>query len=360
MRGTMLIEPAPGRPAVTLRPAAFAIPGDHRQKTGGFIYERRLLEELQAQGRDVRHLHLPASFPDPSPADEAATARILAQVPPDRPLILDGLVFGSLRTDLLAALPAPVVAMVHHPLGLENGLPGARARALLERERANLALAARIVVPSPHAARTFAQVLGADASRITVALPGIDGARLPARAERDVPLILSVGLLCRRKGHDVLLRALERVQDLPWTCAIVGKDYDPLVKAELQTLLPRLDGRAELLGEVDDATLARLMREASLFALATRFEGYGLALAEALAGGLPIVTCRAGAVPETVGDGALLVPPEDEAALAEALRGVLTDGALRRDLAARAAREGLALPRWSDTAAAMGRVLDSL
>jgi hypothetical protein len=109
------------------RTAAFAIPGDIETLTGGYIYERRLLEGLRAQGRDVDHIPLGSSFPHPSPADMAeATARLRA-IAPDRPLILDGLVFGSIDTAVLAALPMPVVAMLHHPLAHESGLdPAAR------------------------------------------------------------------------------------------------------------------------------------------------------------------------------------------------------------------------------------------
>jgi len=81
-----------------MRACAFAIPGDHRQKTGGFIYERRLLEELQAAGREVSHIVLPAGA---AAADQDAALRrevseVLEALPPDRPLILDGLVFGAI------------------------------------------------------------------------------------------------------------------------------------------------------------------------------------------------------------------------------------------------------------------------
>ena len=65
-----------------MRPCAFAIPGDHRQKTGGYIYERRLLEELQASGRDTRHIALPAAAasPDQPDAQRAEVAKTLSRL----------------------------------------------------------------------------------------------------------------------------------------------------------------------------------------------------------------------------------------------------------------------------------------
>ncbi|WP_226626383.1 glycosyltransferase family 4 protein [Alloyangia pacifica] len=345
-----------------MRPCAFAIPGDHRQKTGGFIYERRLLEELQATGRQVTHVALPAGA-----ATAVQDARLRSEVratletlPPGLPLILDGLVFAAMRSEDLARLSRPVVAMLHHPMGMEQGVAPDLARHLLAQETANLALAAEIVVTSPHTRETYIG-LGADPARITVALPGYDGPRgLPQRDSG--PRILSVGLLARRKGHDVLIRALAEVADLAWNARIVGKTHDAAVADELAALIAELglEGRVVLAGELSDAALSDAYRNARIFALATRYEGYGMALAEALCHGLPIVSCAAGAVPGTVGDAALLAPPDDPRAFAAHLRRLLESEAARAQLAGRSRALGRALPRWCDTAADMGRVLDGL
>jgi len=345
-----------------MRACAFAIPGDHRQKTGGFIYQRRLLEELRAAGRPVTHVRVPAgsAAAEQNAALRAEVAGVLDALPPDQPLILDGLLFAAMQTAQLARLRCPVVAMLHHPMGMEQGLAPELSRHLLAQELANIRHAEAVVVTSPHTKRTYA-ALGADPDRITVALPGYDGPRDLASVEAG-PRILSVGLLARRKGHDVLIRALARIADLDWSAQIVGKSFDPVVEAELRTLITEtgLAGRVSLAGELSDAALAQAYREARIFALATRYEGYGMALAEALCHGLPIVTCSGGAVPDTVGQGALLAPPDDPETFAAHLRHLLSDDAARAALARTARAEGRALPRWSDTAAIMGGVLDAL
>ena len=351
--------PLPGpRPGPPPAPAAFAIPGDLTTLTGGYIYERRLLEGLRARGHDVLHLQLPDSFPEAGPADMAAARAQLAAVPPDRVLILDGFIFGA--GEGLETLRAPIVGMVHHPLALEEGLSAARRAHLRLTERANVARAAHILVPSPHTAEVLATQYGADPAMVTVAPPGVDRPSLP-HAPETPPLILSVGLLHPRKGHDVLLKALATLRDLPWSAVIVGKRHDP---DHADALLQRrdalgLDDRVRFAGQVPQAELDRLYARATVFALATRYEGYGMVFAEALLRGLPVVATTGGAVPDTVPEGAgLFAPPGDAPAFAAALRAVLSDADRRRALADAAAAAGAALPTWTDTAEIAGRAID--
>jgi len=345
-----------------LRPATFAIPGDITTLTGGYIYERRLLEGLQAQGRDMAHLPLGATFPAPSDPDMAEAVARLAALPPDRVLILDGLIYGSIATEGLARVQSPIVAMIHHPLAHETGLDPARAAHLFRTERDNLALAAHVLVPSPHTAALLASDYGVPPDRITIVRPGTDRPTL-APCPADPPLILSVGIQHARKGHDILLRALAEITDLDWQAVIVGSPHDPRFAADLARLHRTLDlgARVTLAGRVSAGDLAQHYSRAQIFALATRYEGYGIVFDEALAHGLPIVTCATGAVPDTVpAEAGLLVPPDDAPAFARALHEMLQDSALRQAKAGAALRAGDALPGWQDTARRAGQVLDAL
>lgn len=344
------------------RHAAFAIPGDIDQKTGGYIYEKSLLLALRAAGRRVDYIELPAGFPLATRDDTATTLSRLAAVPADVPLILDGLVYGGIETAVLAQVRAPLVAMIHHPVGLETGLDADVAQMLLAREAANLAMAAHVVVPSPHTARILVADLGVESARISIAPPGFAPPD-PLRQPVDPPLVLAVGLIAARKGHDVLLSALAQVVDLRWQAQIVGGTHDAAVLDALvaQREALGLAARVAFRGRLEEHDLAALYRQATVFALATRYEGYGMVFGEALLHGLPIVTCDGGAVPETVPSGAgLIVPVGDASGFAEALRAVLSDSGLRARLAAAATAGGDGLPAWSDTAAVMGRVLDAV
>ncbi|WP_347138279.1 glycosyltransferase family 4 protein [Paracoccus sp. SSK6] len=337
---------------MTRLPLAFAIPGDIATLTGGFVYERRLLEGLRGAGHDVRHLQLPAGFPDPTPAEMAAALAMLSDVPADRPLILDGLVFGSIDTQGLARLRAPVVAMIHHPLALESGLSPGRRDHLFRTERDNLRLARHVLVPSPHTRRILIDRYDVAPDAITVLCPGVDAPRLRPLPVTP-PLILSVGILHPRKGHDILIDALSRLADLDWQAVIVGNpwDLDHAAALERQRAASPMAGRITLAGRVPAEGLEALYARASVFALATRYEGYGIVFDEALVRGLPIVSCRTGAVPDTVPQPAgLLVPPDDPARFADAMRLVIGDPARRQAMSAAALAAGRRLPGWPQVA----------
>ena len=344
-------------------PAALAVPGDITTVTGGYIYDRRLLEELRHAGRTMRLIPLSDSFPFPTAADMAADLALLQAIPPDCPVMIDGLAFGAMDRAGVAAIAAPIVALVHHPLALETGLAPAEAARLFETERANLRHAAEVVVPSPHTAALLAERYGVPVQRLHVARPGTQPPRAnPPRQLVTPPLILSVGILHPRKGHDVLIAALARIADLDWQAQIVGTPWQAGHSDSLRQQISALGlaSRVRLAEAVPAEALARLYAEASVFALATRHEGYGIVFNEALAHGLPIVSCRTGAVPDTVpGDAGILVPCDDAAAFAGALRALLTDQGLRTALSDAASRHGATLSDWAETARIAGRALDA-
>ena len=109
------------------------------------------------------------------------------------------------------------------------------------------------------------------------------------------------------------------------------------------------DDRVAVLGAVPPERIVELYLASDVFVLASRFEGYGMALAEAIAHGLPVVSTMTGAIPDTVPAGTgLLVPPDDAAALAQALRRLISDRAERQRLAMKA--RAAAAHTWQDSA----------
>lgn len=339
---------------------ALALPGALETLTGGSFYDRRLVESLRGAGHRVAVVTLPDGFPDPGAAAMATAVAQVAAQPAGRVVIVDGLAFGAMPTAALAGVAAPMVAMVHHPLAMEPGMDGAVADGLWRRERDNLALARHVLVPSGHVAGLLVDRYGVPTGRITVLEPGVDRPSFVKVAKQAPPLILSVGLLDPRKGHDVLIAALEALGDLDWQAVIAGTPRDAAHVAALERQLAGSSerDRIRLAGRVSMAERDALYARASVFALATRYEGYGIVFNEALLAGLPIVSCRAGAVPGTVPtEAGLLVPPDDPVAFAAALRVVLGDDARRLAMADASRRAGAALPGWDAVAARAAVVL---
>ncbi len=245
--------------------------------------------------------------------------------------------------------------------GLKRGI--CRRRASFLRASRNLTVA-RMSWSEPASAQIVQTEFGVDPSRNLHRLAGdLNGLLAIATPRRRPPLILSVGLLAARKGHDVLLQALAQITDLDWQPEIVGKAHDPAIASALSAQRDALglDERVRFSGVLARPDLDQRYRAAHMFALATRYEGYGMVFGEAMLHGLPIVTCHTGAVPDTVPEGAgLLVPTDAPEAFAQALRSVLSDPAQHRAMSHASAAAGARLPTWDDTAAAMGRVLDTV
>lgn len=343
------------------RSLTFAYPGDLGLNTGGYGYDRRMIAGLRDLGWTVTPLSLGPGFPAPSDAQRTEAERRLSALPNGARVVVDGLAYGVL--DAWAAREGArlnIVALVHHPLALETGI-GAEAQAHLRAsETRALAQARQVIVTSPMTARELAAHYNVPPARITTVLPGTDPAPL-APGGGEPPHILSIGTLTPRKGHDVLIEALHRIRDLPWRATIAGsKTLAPATAAALadQCAALGLADRLTLAGECDDPRA--LMATADLFALASRYEGYGMVFAEALSQGLPIVACHAGAVPEVVPDNAgILVPVDDAPAFATALRDLLSDPARRAEKAEGARRAGAELPRWQDGAARISKLLET-
>lgn len=340
----------------------FAYPGDLSLKTGGYGYDRKVIDGLRSLGWTVNLLPLGDGFPMPVEATLERAGTLLSALPEGTLVMVDGLAFGVLDTWAAAhAARLRIVALVHHPLALETGLSESEQNRLRTTERAALASARHVIVTSPMTARELSAHYGVASDAITVALPGTERAT-PASAHNRVPRILSVGTLSRRKGHDVLIGALKAIEDLEWEACIIGsKTLDPATSRALARQIETLDlGRqVQLLGEVGDPST--FFAEADIFALASRYEGYGMVFAEALSHGLPIVACHAGAVPEVVpADAGLLVPVDDSAAFGAALRQLLTDPLKRQTRAEAARRAGLLLPGWPETAQIIANALDTV
>jgi len=363
------------------------VPGDPNTSTGGYIYNAQILAGLAELGWRTRVHSLDDSFPRPTAAALRDARAEIASLRADGVVVIDGLALAGLERVLdTEAKRLPVVALIHHPLALETGLDPAEARLLETAERAALALVTRVICTSHWTARTLA-TYGVPTEKIRVVEPGVDrrGQRAaggaasarPARVDGDPPSarnardtgksmrdvrLLCVATVTPRKGHAVLLEALGELRERRWHLTCAGSvTRDPATFAALEHQIERLALRARVsfLGDLDSDALEREYERADLFVLASYLEGYGMALAEAIARGIPVVSTTAGAIPETVPPAAgVLVPPGDSRALAKALATLLDDDDARADLASKARAAAAALPTWRAAAERFAAALE--
>ncbi|MFP5346202.1 MAG: glycosyltransferase [Actinomycetes bacterium] len=329
---------------------AFLVPEDVDAPTGGNVYDRRIAAGLADLGWDVDLVRVRTGWA--ADAAEANLDAALARLPEHAVAVVDGLV-GHPYPAVLAghADRLSLVSVVHLLLADEYGVEASEAARLRACERESLAAVAGVVVTSPASRRRLVES-GMNAGTVWVVEPGTDPAPT-AHGTDGVHQWLCPAAVTRHKDQRTLLQALTLLPDIPWQVRCVGPiDRNPAHAAELvsQARQVGLGDRFVLVGPRTGHALAEEYDRADLVVLPSRFETYGMVLAEALARRIPVVSTTGGGIPDTVGRGCgLLVPPGDAEALAEALRRWATDPTLRRDLRA-AVRSRPAAPTWSEQA----------
>ncbi len=333
--------------------------GSLEKLSGGNLYDRLVVEYLRAQGVGVEVLGLPRPPYLLGP---------LQALPPRlrRPEGLDAVVVDELahpslfRWAVSRNVRPRLVTLVHHLRSREP--PPCPWRALARAmERRLLAGSDAVIANSQATAATVRELAGE--VPVAVCPPGCDRLALPgpepapertgppAPAGRQPVRLLATGNLIPRKGYDLLLRMLAGMTDLPWVLRVSGRPEDRRYRRRLEALVRRggLDGRVTFTGELGTELLAGEYRSAQVFAFPSRYEGYGISLAEAVYAGLPFVAFAGGAVAEAVRGRGLLAAPGDLPGFAAGLRRLIADAAFRQRMAVVSRELAPALPRWQDT-----------
>ena len=337
---------------------------DPSRPSGGNAYDQRLCQDLAAAGWSVRTRAVAGAWPWAEDAARGSLREALGTLAGGSLVLVDGLVASAVPEVLVpASRRLRLVLLVHLPIGVGDGHPGARVH-----ERAVLVSAAAVVTTSCWSRRWLLETYGLDPARVHVAQPGVDTAERAVGSDRGRNL-LCVAAVTPGKGHDVLLAALARIADLTWRCECVGAltrapDFVADLKRGAQTA--GLADRFVLTGPRTGRELEASYAAADVLVHPSRGETYGMVVTEALARAIPVLAPRVGGVPEALGvtqDGrrpGMLLPPGDVDALAGALRSWLCDPALRRGLRDAARDRRASLTGWSETADRVAGVLEEV
>jgi glycosyltransferase involved in cell wall biosynthesis len=261
------------------------------------------------------------------------------------------------------------VVMIHdiHPVIQREhwGWAGPRGSHLALRAHIPLAVrqARRILTPSEYVKETVCERYRLPPEKVVVTPHGADPFFLAAPAPGELEaselrvsagrFLLYVGALAPHKNVAGLLRAFARLRTRPEVAgvrlvAVTGPERAPDLAPLIQEL--GLGGAVTLAGYVNDKILRALYHRAQALVLPSFGEGFGLPVLEAMACGTPVVTSRVSALPEVAADAALYVDPREPDDIAAAMGRVLSDEALRRDLAAKG-RARAATFSWDRTVA---------
>jgi len=345
-------------------PVFFAVPDmidDPGRVSGGNVYDRRIRDGLRADGWELTVL--------PVADGHRELARTLSRLPDGALVLVDGLLVARDPDALIEQGPRLPVVVLAHGVAPDLG----------DRERDAFRSARGVVATSRWTRGELIERDAVDPRRVVVAHPGTDPAPATA-ASASGGRLLCVATVAPHKGQDLLVRALTRVADIPgWTCVLAGSlRAAPEFVARLtdEIAAAGLGDRIMLTGVLTGRALQDAYARADLVIAPSRHESYGMAVAEALARGIPVLASDVGGISEAIGgvaeggaanggaasgeasgEAAMVVPPDDAWALEVVLRRWLTDpaGRRRRKAAAREARS--AIRPWTATTAVVASAL---
>lgn len=344
----------------------FIVPGAIDRPTGGSRYDREIVHALRDIGQPVRVYELSGHFPGSDRTAAVSLSHTLTSIPDGQTVLIDGLVLGGLPECLKPHRDRlRLIAMLHHPLCLETGLTTTQAATLEQLERDALASCHYVIATSTHTQNQL-RALNLYAGPITAIQPGCEPGPLNNNPNSDTINFICIGSLTPRKGQDILLEALQQCPATipPWRCQLIGStELAPeYAKMIAQTITQYgLEDRVTMTGPLSAEHLLNAYCTAHCLILPSRYEGYGMVVAEAMAHGLPVITTTAGALVDTLPpDAGLAVAPDDAAALSQAIQKFITDARLRQSLreGARTARNNL-VP-WSACAKALLTTLENM
>lgn len=348
--------------------------GDIETTSGGFLYDRKLIEGLRARGDRVEVLSLP--WPSYRRGLLDGVSRRLGGLGTEFDSVgdVDLLVQDELAHPTLLALNArfrreydcPIVSIVHH-LRCSEAYPWWERRGYRAVEKRYLRTVDAAICNS-----SFTETSVTDLADLptTVAPPAgdrfdraIDDGAITERAH-DGPLrIVFLGSVIPRKGLDVLVEALSRLPDERWRLDVVGdRDVAPAYTRRVRRTVSRLGvgDRVSMLGALADDALEDSLRRGHLLAIPSTHEGFGIAYLEGMGFGLPALATTAGGAREIVthGETGYLCSPGEVDEIARYVRTLADDRALLAEMGVAARARYEAHPTWGESAVGVGRFLD--
>jgi glycosyltransferase involved in cell wall biosynthesis len=345
----------------------FVVYGSLQQISGGYLYDRMVIEYMKDRGIEVDCLELPPCpyLLGPLQSFYAPLRRLFrsSRVGGYDSIVIDELTHPSVffPVSRRARSCPPVIVLLHHLKIQEQIGPLLKivARAI---ERKLLRRCDWIIVNSNTTRRTVGELLDSEA-KIYVCPPGSDALvkkpewgsstriRLPRGGGEQPVRLLITGNIIPRKGHDFLVRVLAGLSDLNWELRVVGAAVDIRYKRQIDRLVRRyeLADRIIYTGVLSGPALSRQYMEADVFLFPSRYEGFGISLAEAIRAGLPFIAFASGAIPEVSGGRGLLVAEGDVASFQKHLQRLISDPAFREQTAALSRSLAADLPTWRET-----------
>ncbi len=334
---------------------------DYEKKTGGWIYNRHLISWLDRHLGSVREMTVPICFPTPDAAVLAEIDHMLSRIEPGSVLVMDH-IYGCMLLPILQRRLLRLVLIYHHSMTEERGAADV-ATGRDATEKSALQLADAIIVTSDESRNYVTGHYGIAPEKIITGKPGNDPAPQSAAHVSGRWRMLSVGAVIPRKRYEFLVEALAKVESSDWSLAIAGNterypDYVSSLQNRVETL--GLSNHITFAGELPAPALDALWGQTHLYIASSLYEGYGMAISEAISRGVPVISTPSGAVASWAGEAATLVDAEDVGEMARQIAGIMADRATYEAARTKATGFAATLPSWEKNMTLAGEELRRL
>ena len=342
----------------------FIIPGKLEQLTGGYIYDRKIINGLSGKGYRVV-IHNPGNdFPFPSRESLENYHKIFNSIEPGEPVIIDSLALGPAEAIIsLFAGQNPLVALVHLPLFMNPSYNEKEKNSFRLQETRVLSKMRVIIAVSRHTKKIIHEC-GINLSKIQVISPRAESLKRKENYPVAPRNLLCVANYTSNKGHSMLIEALFNLKNPDWILRCYGDktmESDYFTKLQQRVNSCGLENRILLNGPLPHEALPEVYLSCDLFILPSEYESYPMVLAEALVHGVPVVAAKAGGIPEVVPEGAgTLFEPRSLNSLQAAINEVIRNTGLYENLCKKAAGYYKSAFTWNNNIDRFEKILKSI
>ena len=288
------------RSEITSKSYYFFYPGNINTKTGGYIYEKNILDHAKKLNFKISKVALSNNYPFPHKNDLNDLIKKIKKLPLDSILIFDGLILESLEPIIDELKNYKIIALIHHPLFLE--FKGNISANFLSSGKKIFKLINHFIVTSKDTKMLLEKKFNVIGNKIEVVEPGIERLKQYKKNQNANIQLLMCGSIIERKNYLYILQELKFIENV--TLNIVGDiSRDNKYYKTLLVFIKRnkLEKKVKFLGKISNIKLSKLYSNTDFFISTSKYEGFGMSLANALILKIPIITYKTPTIVKTIG-----------------------------------------------------------
>ena len=283
----------------------FFYPGNINQKTGGYIYENNILKFSKTNKYPINFIELSSNFPNPNIQDIENLHKITNNIKSDNILIFDGLVLEGLHKSINILDHFKIIALIHHPLYLEFN--GKKSEEFFKRAIKIYKKIDYFIVTSHTTKKLLSKTFKIKSSKISIVEPGIEKFKKYKKIPSSKVKLLTCGSIIERKKYDYLINEIKNIDNIQLN--IVGdvsreNKYANKIKNIINN--NNLEKKVILHGKISQVKLEKIYSNCDFYISTSKYEGFGMSLANAVLSKLPIISYKTSTIEKTIGKAGVL------------------------------------------------------